>query len=338
MGRLLFSGTGLTGLYRAKNTDKTQSFIRNFHETGAVSPPDRLPSLSALRCFEASAKRESFTGAAEELGLTQSAVSRQVRELEEHVGASLFRREGRGVRLTDAGRALFDSLTGDLDRLRRTMHRAVAAGDGARVLSIAAPPTFAARWLVPRLHLFREAHAGLELTVVSRAEPFDLHEERVDVAVHFGGWDWPGARLTPLCPEELIAGAAPALLARYPVSGPSAILTTPLLHLSARPDQWMRFARGLTDEAPRRSGSHFDQFSLVIAAAVAGMGAAILPTYLIERELADGHLIHLAGGATDDAGRYFIATPMGRNTPLATAFATWLHGQVGPDRIRRPES
>lgn len=289
---------------------------------------DRLPSFSLLRCFEAAAKRESFTAAAEELGLTQSAVSRQVKDLEEHIGTPLFRREGRGVRLTDAGHALFNSLSGDLERLRRTVHRAIAAGAGAQVLAIAAPPTFAARWLAPRLSLFRDLHEGLELVVSSRAEPFDLHDERVDVAVHFGGWDWPGAQLTPLCPEDLIAVAAPELLARHPVSDPVDILDMPLLHLSARPNQWGEFASSHTDMVMPRNGSHFDQFSLVIGAAIAGMGAAILPTYLIEDELSGGHLCRLADITSETSKSYFVATPMGQDTPLVAAFTAWLRKQV----------
>jgi LysR family glycine cleavage system transcriptional activator len=294
----------------------------------SMSQQDHLPSLALLRCFDAAAKRESFTAAAEELGLTQSAVSRQVKDLEEHIGTPLFRREGRGVRLTDAGDALSNSLRGDLDRLRRTVHQAIAAGAGAKVLAIAAPPTFAARWLAPRLSLFRDLHEDLELMVTSRAEPFDLQEEQVDVAVHFGGWDWPGAQLTPLCPEDLIAVAAPELLARHPVSTPADILNMPLLHLSARPHQWGEFSRNHTDQVIPRSGSHFDQFSLVIGAAVAGMGAAILPTYLIENELSDGRLCRLTDITTQTSKSYFVATPMGQNTPLAAAFTAWLRKQV----------
>ncbi|MCG6904181.1 MAG: LysR family transcriptional regulator [Rhodobacter sp.] len=293
-----------------------------------MSAQDRLPSLSVLRCFEASAKHQSFTAAAEDLGLTQSAVSRQVKELETHVGTPLFRREGRGVRLTDAGRALFQPLLGDLERLRRTVHHAVAAGAGAQLLAIAAPPTFAARWLVPKLSDFRDLHPGLELVVSSRPEPFDLHEERVDVAVHFGGWDWPGAQLTPLCPEKLVVVAAPALLARYPVARPVDILEMPLLHLSSRPDQWDHFGLSIAQGRVPRSGSHFDQFGLVIGAATAGMGAAILPTYLIEQELSDGRLTHLADADIETSKSYFVATPLGQSKPLASAFTAWLRKQV----------
>jgi LysR family glycine cleavage system transcriptional activator len=295
----------------------------------SMAQSERLPTLAVLRCFEASAKQESFTAAAEELGLTQSAVSRQVKELEDQIGAPLFRREGRGVRLTGAGRALADVICDDLERLRRTMRHAVAAGTGPQVLAIAAPPTFAARWLVPRLPEFRDMHNGLEMVVYSRSEPFDLHKEQIDVAVHFGGWDWPGAQLSPLCPETLVAVASPDLVARYDVSESVDLLNMPLLHLSSRGHLWEEFALSLNENGSTfRRGSTFDQFSLVISAALAGMGAAILPTYLIERELNDGQLIRLADVTSDTAKSYFVATPMGQNLPLSASFTSWLRKQV----------
>lgn len=294
-----------------------------------MSVADRLPSLSVLRCFSAAARHESFSEAAEELGLTQGAVSRQVRELESQMGTPLFRREGRGVRLTEAGRALAGPLLGDLERLQRTVRHAMAAGPNAKLLTIAAPPTFASRWLMPRLPGFQALHSDLEFVVYSRAEPFDLNEEQVDLAVHFGGWDWPGAQLTPLCPEDLLAVAAPDLLARYPQAGPQDILAMPLLHLMSRPYLWERFSRAVApDLPPPRRGSQFDQFGLIIAAAIAGMGAAILPSYLIETELSDGRLVCLANVAPDTDRNYFVARPTGRSLPMASVFTAWLRKQV----------
>jgi len=293
-----------------------------------MNPQDRLPSIAVLRCFEAAAKYQSYTSAAEVLGLTQSAVSRQVKELEEHVGASLFRREGRGVRLTVAGNTLARELTGDLDRLRRTMHHAIAAGSGPKVLAIAAPPTFATRWLVPRLLDFQAIHDELQLVFYSRSCPFDMNAEKIDIAVHFGGWDWPDAQLTPLCPEDLVAVASPTLLAQHPVFEPRDILNLPLLHMSSRPHLWSQFDANNALGETARQGCTFDQFSLVIEAAVVGMGAAILPTYLIEPELSDGRLVKLAGVNSDTAQSYFVATPMGQTSPLAAAFTAWLRKQV----------
>jgi len=294
-----------------------------------MSYPIHLPSLSLLRCFCASARHESFSEAAEELGLTQGAVSRQVRDLEAQIGTPLFRREGRGVRLTEAGRALSGPLLNDLERLQRTVRHAMAGGAKARVLTVAAPSTFATRWLVPRIKQFRAVHEDLEFVIYSRSEPFDLNEEQVDLAVHFGGWDWPGAQLTPLCPEDLMVVASPDLLTRHPQHARTDVLKLPRLHLMARPYLWERFSRSiLSDIPPVRNGSQFDQFSLIIAAAISGMGAAILPSYLIEAELADGRLVCLAPVPADSEQSYFVARPKGQATPLATEFMHWLRGQV----------
>lgn len=293
-----------------------------------MSLQDRLPSLAVLRCFEAAAQYQSYTAAAEVLGLTQSVVSRQVKELEDTIGAPLFRREGRGVRLTSAGQALAQELSGDLDRLRRTLNHAMAAGSGQRALTIAAPPTFAARWLVPRLQGFRDLHDDLRIVLYSRSEPFDLVAEKIDIAVHFGGWDWPGTQLTPLCPEDLVVAASPQLICRHPHQTDADILEMPLLHLTSRAHLWAQFAAQLAIPYAGRQGCTFDQFSLQIEAAVAGMGAAILPNYLIEKELADGSLTKLAQVNSDNSQSYFIATPLGQQPPLASAFITWMRKQV----------
>lgn len=288
-----------------------------------------IPTISVLRCFEAAAKHQSFTAAAEELGMTQSGVSRQVKELEDQIGAPLFRREGRGIRLTQAGKSLAEGVFSDLSRLRRTISQAVAAGGTQELLTIAALPSFATRWLVPRLKHFKQLRPNLDLMVHSRSEPFDLVEEGIDVAIHFGANDWPGAKLSPLCPEDLIVAAAPSLLERSPVEQKSDILKLPLLHMTARSHLWQVFQKSVPGTAAHvQVGSYFDRFSLVIAAAASGMGAAILPTYLIETELASGALVNLASVTDNAEHNYYLATPPGRISPPAAEFLTWIRGQV----------
>jgi LysR family transcriptional regulator, glycine cleavage system transcriptional activator len=288
-----------------------------------------IPSISILRCFEAAAKHQSFTAAAEELGLTQSGVSRQVKELEDQIGAALFRREGRGIRLTHAGRSLADGLFSDLARLRRTISQAFAAGETQELLSIAAHPTFATRWLVPRLSSFKAKRKNLDLMLYSRSEPFDLVEQDIDVAIHFGTNNWPGAKLTPLCPEDLVVVASPSLIEACQVTNNEGIFNMPLLHMTSRPHLWRVFQKTLSDVTTHvQKGSYFDQFSLVIAAAMSGMGAAILPTYLIEAELASGTLIHLASVEDGSGHNYYVATPPGEMSPPATEFLFWIRKQV----------
>lgn len=288
-----------------------------------------LPSLAVLQCFEAAARHQSFTAAAQDLGLTQGAVSRHMKELEAHIGAPLFRRDGRGVRLTDAGHTLWMEVTSDLQRLRRTISRAVAGGEAPQVLSIAVLPTFGARWLMPRIRKFKERRQDLKLIFHSRSEPFDFIESGIDLAIHFGHDDWPGAQLTPLCKEELVLVGAPELLKEFSPQKPEDVFDLPLLHLSSRPTLWETFRQTTqASEGAARKGSYFDQFSLIIAAAVAGLGVAILPTYLIEDELRTESLIQIHA-IPDIFGRsYFIATPIGSSNPVAREFSTWIRKNV----------
>ncbi len=295
-----------------------------------------LPSLAVLRCFEAAAKYESFTAAAEQLALTQGAVSRHIKELEEQVGAPLFRREGRGVRLTDAGRNLANELFDDLARLRRTISHAVAAGSSTQLLTIAVLPTFGSRWLMPRLPGFKIGRDDLELVVYSRSEPFELFDSGIDLAIHSGSDEWPGAKLTPLCPEGLVAVAAPQLINKFGAKEPKDLFEMPLLHMSSRPLLWENFRQTLPGvDRPARKGSYFDQFALVISAAIAGLGAAILPTYLIETELQSGALIQVSTLPEPFGRNYYIATPVGVTKPLAAQFSAWIRKQVSrPLEIR----
>ncbi|MBO6727764.1 MAG: LysR family transcriptional regulator [Rhizobiaceae bacterium] len=294
-----------------------------------MTAPSPLPSLAVLRCFEAAAKYQSFTAAAEELNLTQGAVSRHVKELEGRVGAALFRREGRGVRLTDAGRDLAGNLNLDLERLRRTIDNAVAAGSARELLTIAVLPTFGARWLLPRISDFKAGRDDLEFVVHSRSAPFDLVESGIDLAIHFGADDWPGAQLTPLCEEELLAVVSPDLAKRAGLRQPADLFEVPQLHLASRPMLWETFRQSLGIDGPTaRKGSYFDQFSLIIAAAIAGLGAAILPAYLLEEELASGSLVEIAQ-VPDVLGRsYYIATPAGVSRPITAQFSAWMRAQI----------
>jgi len=291
-----------------------------------------IPSLALLSSFEAAARHESYTLAAEELGVTQGAVSRQVRELENFVGMSLFQRIGRSVRLTEAGRAFASEIERDLGRLQTSVSRAIAGGEAVSLLTVAVLPTFASRWLVPRLPDFNRLRPGVEIELQSRAEPFDLQHSQVDLAIHYGRADWPGARLVPLCPEDLVVVASPELVAKFDLGVAAHVFEAPLLHLTSRPGMWVRYRMQLgvsgRDAFP---GPRFDQFSMLISAAVAGLGVAILPTYLIESELASGSLrtVGRVDAAPDES--YFIARPMGRTSDLAKVFADWLKRQV-----RRP--
>ena len=287
-----------------------------------------LPSLSVLRSFEAAARHQSFTLAAQDLRVTQGAVSRMVRELEGLVGVALFRPAGRGVALTEAGRTLSERLHGDLDRLRQTMRNASAAGDGMQMLSIGVLPTFGSRWLAPRLERFRREQPTGQFAIHSRSKPFDLAADGIDLAIHFGRKEWVNGALTDLCPEDLVAVASPGLAARHAVAGATDLARLPLLHLHTRHTAWEVYFDGLGQATDRaRRGAMFDQFSTMISAAIHGLGAAIVPTYLIEAELAQGTLVELGRPPSPD-GQYYIVTPRGVANPAAAAFRDWIVGEV----------
>ena len=172
-------------------------------------PKKHIPSFATLRSFESAARHESFTLAADELHLTQSAISRQVKELELSMGVNLFRRVGRHVVLTNAGKKFADDVSVDLERVRQTLARAILAGDKSTVLRIATMPTFASRWLIPKLPNFLESHPDIELSMAARMEPFNLSAGRFDLAIHYGKANWPNTQMTKICSEELFAVASP---------------------------------------------------------------------------------------------------------------------------------
>lgn len=280
-----------------------------------------LPSLALLRSFESAARHQSFTLAAEELHLTQSAISRQVKELEGVMGISLFRRLGRRVALTDAGRIFAEEVAADLGRLRQTTLRAVAAGSAGSSLQIATLPTFAARWLIPRLHSFEHAYPNVTVSFATRLEPFDLLNARFDLAIHYGAADWPNADLSLLCTEEMVPVAAPDhALGDRPDSWS-------LLHLDSRPTAWADWYGIKKVSRPGfLPGKRFDQFTMVIAAAVGGLGVALLPRYLIEEELASGLLIQTDQTSLTTNNAYYIVRPRGARTKHSDGFVRWIKG------------
>ncbi|MEM0948597.1 MAG: LysR substrate-binding domain-containing protein [Pseudomonadota bacterium] len=283
-----------------------------------------IPSLSVLRSFESAAKHSSFTRAAEELRVTQSAISRMVRELEALVGVPLFRPAGRGVALTDAGKNLAQKLYGDLDRLRQTVRNARAAGEGRQTLAIGVLPTFGSRWLAPRLQHFQAEHPSIHIAIHSRASPFDLAREGIDVAIHFGRKEWVDGTLIELCPEDLVAVASPAMAERYEIKRSHDLVRMPLMHLHTRDTAWSVYFDHLGVPLERaRQGALFDQFATMINAAIHGLGAAIVPSYLIESELAQGTLVVL-GRPESSEDQYYVVTPRGLANPAATAFKNWI--------------
>ncbi|MEP2717838.1 LysR substrate-binding domain-containing protein [Pseudophaeobacter sp.] len=289
----------------------------------------RLPSLTHLRCFDSAARHQSFTAAGEEVGLTQSAVSKKVKELEADLGFALFQRVGRGVVLTAAGAGLAADLAQDLGALHNSVQKAVAAGAGRCALRIAVLPTFANRWLIPRLPDFFAHHPEIELNLSTRLEPFDFARDPFDLAIHYGRDNWPGARMVELFGEQMVPIAAPELFASHGLHDVEALMEVPLVHLDSRSDAWADWfcEAGLTGQ-PRQDGRYFDQYSMVIGAAVAGLGAAIVPFDMVSGELKSGALVPLPGPGLRSGKRYYLVRPHGSAPEAVQTFESWITRQL----------
>jgi LysR family glycine cleavage system transcriptional activator len=288
-----------------------------------------LPPHSMLRSFESAARHQSFTLAAEELHLTQSAISKQVKDLEEMIGVALFRRAGRRVVLTEAGQKLASEISVDLENIHQTIMRAVSAGQQDAALRVAVLPGFASEWLIPRLPEYEALHPNINLSFSTRLEPFDLQREHFDLAVHFGREEWPDADLRKLSDETMIPVASPAFVKRHQLAGIEDLAKVPLLHMETRPLVWRAFFEraGIAADG-NLSGKYFDQFSMVIAAALASLGAALIPSYLIEKELNDNELFRLSDMTITTQNSYFLVSPRNRKDAAADAFADWMVSSI----------
>jgi DNA-binding transcriptional LysR family regulator len=285
-----------------------------------------LPPMSLLRAFESAARHQSFTAAAAELHLTQSAVSRQIRSLEELLHSTLFVRERQTVRLTLAGKAYAQEIRGALQRISSATLGFRANPKGG-TLNLAILPTFGTRWLAPRLPSFLAEHPGITLNLTTRLSRFDFELEAVDAAIHFGLPDWPGAELEFLMSETVVPACSPALKLQHRFAAPTDLLKAPLLHLVSRPDAWEHWLLAHGSLANDVHGMLFDQFAVAAQAAISGLGVALLPRFLIEAELARGDLVEAIPQMQpiESAERYYLAWPASRSGyPPLQAFQQWI--------------
>lgn len=248
----------------------------------------KIPSNSALLAFEASARHGSFVRAADELALTEGAISRQIGRLEAFLGVTLFERVGNRVRLLPNGERYALQVRESLDRLERDSQYLMGQPSDGASLDIATIPTFATRWLIPRLVRFREKHPNITVHLAERMEPFVLAGSGFDAAIHFEHPAWTGMRTHRLLQETLVPVCHPALFGR----GAPSLDELPRLHRRQNPDAWQRYAQetGLMLSNPA-IGARFDLHSMLIEAALAGLGVALVPRLYIEAELAEGRLV-----------------------------------------------
>jgi DNA-binding transcriptional LysR family regulator len=284
-----------------------------------------LPPMGALNSFAAAARLGSFSRAAAEVGLTQSAVSRQVALLEDWLQAPLFDRAGRRVTLNAAGRAYAAEVAPALDRVRRATAR-LAGGRPVNELSIATLPSFGMRWLAPRLPRLTARHPELVVNFAARSFPFDFAEEGFDAAIHFGRADWPGASHDFLFRETALPVCAPGWLAANPLRHPADVADKPLLFQSSRRDAWARWLRAAgvaTDAVP--AGPVFEHFLMLAQAAAAGAGLALIPSFLIEPELAAGTLVSpLPLPLATDEAYYLVCPEAAEGNAALTRFRAWM--------------
>jgi LysR family transcriptional regulator, glycine cleavage system transcriptional activator len=298
--------------------------------------PRRLPPLNALRSFEAAARRESFTQAAEELCVTQGAVSQQVKTLEAELGVKLFTREHQRLRITLAGHDYLAVIRDALDRIAAGTER-LRQRQSSGVLTVSTSPDFAAKWLVHRLDRFSEAHPGLDLRVSAAVHHADFVREDIDVAVRHGNGNWPGLEVTRLCSEEIFAICSPKLLTgRKRLEQPSDVLKWPILRLDDQRTAWKRwFALAGVAEPETLRGPVLDRASLIIDAAIEGQGIALARTTLAAWDLIGWHIVRPFDVSWQPTNTYWIVCP--RATAKAAKicrFREWLLVEAADD-VRR---
>jgi DNA-binding transcriptional LysR family regulator len=286
----------------------------------------KIPSMEALIAFESAARHQSFTRSADELALTQSAVGRQIACLEDYLGIPLFNRIKKRLSLTDAGQVYAKQVREHLERLERDTLAAIAQRDAGGILELAVIPTFATRWLIPRLPQFYERHAHITLNLTTRAEPFLFTDTPFDAAIHFGRPVWPGAlahhllgeEVTPVCSPRLLNGTA--ALQAFELAGMT------LLHQSARADAWRQwFLQAGIHDANCMQGQRYETFSMLLEAARAGLGVALVPRFFVLQELASGELaVPCELSLRNDRAYWLVYPECKQGSPLLQVFQEWL--------------
>jgi LysR family glycine cleavage system transcriptional activator len=291
-----------------------------------------LPPLTALRTFEAAARHLSFTRAAAELCVTQTAVSHQIKQLEAHVGAALFLRKARGLSLTTEGEAWARELSDVFARLHAANRQMRARLRSVRPLvAVSVIPSFGARWLVPRLGDFLAQHPGVDLRISPTEQLVDFAVEPIDIGIRFGLGRYPGLSVEKLADDALIVVCSPSLRRRHKLQSPADLRRHVLLH-DDEPEAWSEWLRAheVAGVDPHR-GSVLTDSSMLVAAAVEGQGVALARRSLALDDIAAGRLVlafpRLA--PTPLRRAYYIAAPRANLTrPPVAAFRNWLRAQA----------
>lgn len=305
------------------------------------SPIDRLPPLNALRAFEASARRLSFTKAAEELNVTPGAISQQIRHLEEFAGAPLFRRTGRQVLLTEVGEATLPILTNAFEQLAEAAH-VLRAPKRRNRLMISCAPSFAAKWLAHRLDKFQHLHPEAEVWVSADIAVIDFAGPEIDLAIRYGGGNYEGLRIEKLMSEEVLPVCSPVLLeGEHPLRTPADLKNHTLLHDESPendpscPDwsSWLT-ARDIKGVNATR-GPRFNQAAVIVEAAASGRGVALAKRAIAAGDLESGRLVApFADGTNEIDFAYWTVWPRGRTqSPIAREFIKWIKEEAQSEQV-----
>lgn len=303
--------------------------------------PRQLPSLNAVRAFEAAARHLSFTKAAEELFVTPAAVSQQVKALEAHLGQPLFRRLNRAMALTDAGRLLLPGFSAGLDEIAQAV-RLLRAQAEHGPLDVNTSPAFASKWLIPRLDGFRQQAPEVEVRITASMELVDFDRDEVDVAVRFGAGEYAGLAAEWLMGEEVFPVCAPALLdGEHPLKEPEDLRFHLLLHDGTRqlgdltPDWSMWLQAAGVDSVNPNYGMTLRPGSMVVEAALEGQGVALGRRSLVAGDLATGRLVRpFALSLPITFSHWLVYKPEALKRPKIKAFRDWIVAETEASRRR----
>ena len=292
----------------------------------------RLPSLNGLRAFEAAARHLSFTLAASELNVTQTAISHQIRRLEEELGIRLFIRQNRALALTPEARDYLPGVRAAFNDLRLATDRLLRKEDD-KVLTVSTLASLAAKWLLPRLTDFQEQHPGIDVRITTSTGLVDFQRDNVDAAIRYGRGQWPGVRADWLMADELFPVCSPSLLrGDKPLRRPEDLRNHPLLHTSnTNSDDWRLWltAAGLPVDIARQPGITFDMIFMTIQAAIDGIGVAMGRTSYVQDDIAKGRLVvPFKIALPADAGFYLVPPEGRREAPKLAAFRNWMIAAV----------
>ncbi|WNK00442.1 LysR substrate-binding domain-containing protein [Thalassospiraceae bacterium LMO-JJ14] len=289
---------------------------------------DLPPSLRCLRAFEAVARHRNVTLAAKELGVSQPAVTQQLRLLERHLGTRLVRTDRRGVDLTATGAALATRLVRSFDDMRDALGDAAGLSGSAAPLTLALLATLAQRWLIPRLPSFQAAHPEIEVRLLTTSRLVDLQREDVDLAIRVGEGKWPGCRSDFLFENALFPVASPSLLERVPIGTPQDLARHVFISVDASPrhDDWPRWLTHAGLEGLKPQGRlTFASSAQALEAAAAGLGIAIAHTPFVESDLQTGRLVAPFDEQIIESESFYLVAPRAAATlPRVAAFRAWL--------------